>query len=183
MVRVKSTWSSQANGRGQAVLLAAVVLVVALIPVVAAYLQLGYGGQTAAGVDDDRQREARQLLERAVQEHASGIESSYRWRGRDAAAERVRGRLEPITRQLTRSRLDETTVQHVAYNQSRAASWASERCPSGPDRQFGPCEAISGVVVQERAGQTHVLAVAVDLSTTTPAADSRLTTVIRVQAG
>lgn len=182
MVRVKSTWSSQANERGQAVLLAAVVLVVALVPVVAAYLQLGYGGQPST-IDDDGQREARQLLERAVQEHAGGIESSYRWRQRDAAAERVRDRLEPTTRQLTRSRLDENIVHQTRYNQSRAASWASERCPGGPNRQFGSCEAIRGVVVQERAGRTHVLAVAVDLSVTTPAGDSTLTTLIRVRAG
>lgn len=179
---MKSTWSSQAGRRGQAVLLAAVVLVVALVPVIAAYLQLGYGGQSSP-IDDDGQREARQLLERAVQEHASGIESSYRWRQRDAAAERVRDRLDPTMRQLAQSRLDENTVHQTRYNQSHAASWASARCPGGPNRQFGPCEAIRGVVVQERAGRTHVLAVAVDLSVTTPDGASTLTTVIRVQAG
>lgn len=164
-------------------MLAAVVLIVALVPVIAAYLQLSYGGQSAAGIDDDRQHEARQLLERAVQEHASGIESTYRWQQRDAAAERIRDQVEPTTRQLTRSRLDEYTVHQLRYNQSRAASWASERCPGGPNRQFGPCEAISGVVVQERAGRTHILAVAVDLSVIIPDGDSTLTTVIRVRAG
>lgn len=183
MVRVKSTWSNQANARGQAVLLAALVLVVALLPIIAAYLQLGYGGESAVGVDDDRQREARHLLERAVQEEASAIDGRYRWRQRDVAVDRLRERLEPTARQLSRSRLNEGVVQQLSYNESRAAAWASARCPGGPNRQFGPCEAIDGLVVQDRADQTHILAVAVDILLTTPDSESTLTTVIRVRAG
>lgn len=183
MVRVKSTWSNQANERGQAVLLAALVLVVALLPIIAAYLQLGYGGEGVVSVDEDRQREARHLLERAVQEEASALDGEYRWRQRDTTAERLRTRLEPTTRQLPRSRLDEGVAHQLSYNQSHAAAWASERCPGGPNRQFGPCDAIDGVVVQDRAGQTYVLAVAVDITLTTPDGASTLTTVIRVRAG
>lgn len=183
MVRVKSTWTNQANRRGQAVLLAAFVLAVALLPIIAAYLQVGYGGESAVAVDEDRQREARHLLERAVQEQASAVDGRYRWRQRDAAVERLRAALEPTARQLPRSRLDEGVVQQFSYNQSHAARWAGDRCPSGPNRQFGRCDTFDGVVVQDRAGRTHILAVAVDISLTTPNGNSTLTTVIRVQAG
>nr|WP_254279967.1 hypothetical protein [Halomicroarcula marina] len=52
-------------------------------------------------------------------------------------------------------------------------------CPSGPDRQFGDCAADRGVVVQERLGRTHVLGVAVDVTTTTERGETAVTAVLR----
>jgi len=181
MVRVKSTWSNQASERGQVVLLAALVLVVALIPITAAYLQLGYGGETYAVIGTDAEQDTDRLLERTVQTETDDIPSRYPWSERQDAAERVHERIEPTVESLERSRLDNGITQQLTYNQSRASRWAVAHCPGGPDRQFGPCEAIDGIVVQERAGQTHVLAVAFDLTTTARNYDSEFTTVVRVQ--
>lgn len=181
MVRVKPTWSDQANERGQVVLLAALVLVVALVPIIAAYLQLGYEGETRAEIDDDPQRDVQRLLERAVQEETSDIPGTYRWSERRKAAERIRARLAPTLEGVRRDSLDNGITNRLSYNESHADHWADDHCPHGPDRQFGPCESINGVVVQERGGQTHVLAVVVDLSTTTPHGDSLLTIAVRTQ--
>lgn len=181
MVRVKSTWSNQANERGQVVLLAALVIVVALVPIVAAYLQLGYEGSTHAGIDSDTEQDTQRLLERTVQEETSDIPTAYDWRARQDAIERVRERLTSTVEGVERSRLDDGVTQQLTYNESRANGWVAEHCPSGPDRQFGSCKAIDGLVVQERAGQTHVLAVAFDLTTTAPDRESSLTMVIRAQ--
>jgi hypothetical protein len=183
MVRVKPTWSSQANERGQAVLLAALVLVVALLPIIAAYLQLGYTGEAPVGIASDTEAETERLLERTVQEETSDIPADYRWSERRDAAERVRERLEPAAEALEQSRLDNGVTQQLRYNDSRADDWMSDNCPSGPDRQFGSCDAIDGIVVQQRGGRTHILAIAIDLLTTAPEYDSTVTTVIRTQAG
>ena len=56
-------------------------------------------------------------------------------------------------------------------------------CPGGPNRDFGPCEATDGVVVQERAGETVVLAVAFDVRVTTERGWSRSTLVVRATTG
>jgi hypothetical protein len=54
----------------------------------------------------------------------------------------------------------------ASFNQSQAADWAVDKCPNGPRRHFGACRAIRGVVVQDRAGETHVLAVGFDIHIT-----------------
>lgn len=45
-------------------------------------------------------------------------------------------------------------------------------------RQFGGCVAVDGFVVQERAGDLTLLAVAVDLAVTTPSERTRVTLVL-----
>lgn len=183
MVRVEPTWLSQANERGQVVLLAALVLVVALVPIVAAYLQLGYVGEAHTGIDGEPEQDTRRLLERSIQAATTTIPATHEWSERQNAAERVRDRLEPTASGIERSRLDSGVTQQLTYNESRADEWTANHCPGGPDRQFGPCESIDGIVLQKRAGRAHVLAVAVDLTTTAAARESTLTTVIRVQTG
>jgi hypothetical protein len=81
---------------------------------------------------------------------------------------------------LEGSRVAEGIAYEVRVNDSAAAAWTAEHCPSGPDRQFGDCEAIDGIVVQERAGETTVLAVAVDLTVTTRDGVSAVTVVVPV---
>lgn len=183
MVRMKPTWFHQADRRGQVVLLAALVLVVALVPMVLAYLQLGYDGDVHATVGADPGAEGERLLDRAVQDATAGIARSYDWSERDEAVRTVRDRLDSPLRTLERSRLEDGLAYDVAYDDSRSQDWANDNCPGGPDREFGPCEAIDGVVVQNRAGGTHVLAVAFDLVVTTP--DGRITvrTVVAVGTG
>lgn len=175
------TWSTQANQRGQVVLLAALVLVVALVPMVLAYLQLGYDGDVRTSIGNDPGAEGERLLDRAVQDATAGIAQSYDWSERDEAVQTVRDRLDPPLRTLERARLEDGIAYDITYDHDRAKHWTNGNCPGGPDRDFGRCEVIDGVVVQNRAGGTHVLAVAFDLTVTAPDGSVDLTTVVAVR--
>ncbi len=145
-------------------LAAAALVAVALAPVVVAYLQLGYHGDLTASEEYESPGEnADRLLARAVHDAGSDAPADFAWDDRDAAVESVRIALEPRLDALRSSRVESGTVYRVGYNQSAAEAWRAANCPGGPDRQFGDCKVRQGVVIQERAGRTHVLAVAFDM--------------------
>jgi hypothetical protein len=167
-------------GRGQLVLLAAAALAVTLVPMTLAYLQLGYVDDVgAAGVEEAPVRSAERVLDRALHDATDGVPPGYAWSDRTAAVTAVRDRLEGDLSTLNSSSVDTGTVHGVTYNHSRAVAWEGSHCPSGPDRQFGPCRVDRGVVIQERAGRTHVLAVAFDVRITAPDGRWRATLVVR----
>lgn len=180
---MKPTRSSQANRRGQLVLVAALVLVVALVPMVLAYLQLGYQGDVHATVEGDPAVDAERVLDRAVHDASAGVPGTYRWEDRSEAVRRVRDRLSDPIRTLERSRLADGIAYEIAYDDGRAQVWADRNCPGGADsdRQFGSCEVIDGVVVQERGGRTHVLAVAFEVTVTRPDGRTTLRTVLEIR--
>lgn len=164
--------------RGQLVLVAAAVVAVALAPVVVAYLQLGYHPDVrAGGAFEDPAADGIRLLERAVHE-AAAAHRGEPWHRRRAVVAGVRADLEPRLETLEASRVHEGTAYRVVYNESAARSWARERCPRGPGRAFGPCQAHDGVVVQERAGETTVLAVAFDVRVERERGSQALTAVV-----
>lgn len=166
--------------RGQLVLLAAAALAVALVPMALAYLQLGYDHDVhSATVDDQILSDTERTLQRALDDAAAPIPAQYDWSRRTAAVTAVRSRLNGTLATLDTSRLAAGTVLQVSYDRSRAKAWAGTQCPGGPARQFGACRADRAVVVQERAGQTHVLAVAVEIRVTTPRGDRRAVSVVR----
>nr|WP_255665926.1 hypothetical protein [Haladaptatus sp. DYF46] len=155
--------------RAQLVLAAAAVVAVALAPAVFAYLQLGYSADVAASGDYEAPvGNAHRVLSRGVHAAATGIPSSYRWQRREAAVSAVRTDLEPVVNALRSSRVESGTVYQVEYNRSAARAWTADHCSEtrGPNRQFGSCNASRGVVVQNRDGETHVLAVAFDVRVT-----------------
>jgi hypothetical protein len=169
--------------RGQLVLLAAVALAVALVPLVLAYLQLGYHDDIHAGTGQSHTQQAESTLERGVHDVAREIPAEYTWADRSAAVDAVQTRLEPTVQAIATSGLSRGTAAGVRYNQTRAQDWADTNCPGGPDRQFGPCLAAEGVVVQERQGRAHVLAVAVDIRVTGPDRTVQLSTTTDIRAG
>jgi len=162
--------------RGQLVLLAAVALAAALVPLAVAYLQLGY----QATVDADRSpiRDVRGTLDRALEDAADGVPDRHSWSDRTAAVTAVRDRLRSTLATLNESRLDAGRAVAITYNTTRGQAWADDHCPGGPDRQFGSCRVDRGVVVQDRSGRTHVLAVAVDVAVAGPDAERRAVTVV-----
>lgn len=172
------TGSDRGTDRSQLVLAAAVVIVVALAPVVLAYLQLGV--HPDVGVDDGNYgADARRFLERAT--HEAGTEATgFDWAERERPVERARERLAPRLETLNASRVEEGVAYATVYDDSAAREWAREHCPRGDGRRFGPCRAVDGVVVQERAGETAVLAVAYDVTVTTERSEQELTFVVRV---
>jgi len=81
---------------------------------------------------------------------------------------------------VTTTSADSTGAVTVSPNATRAGAWATKNCPGGPARKFGPCERDGGLVVQERAGRTHVLAFAVDVTVTTDDTERATTMVLIV---
>lgn len=169
------------NGeRAQLVLAAAAVLAVALAPIVFAYLQLGYHADVAAsGEYTTPGRNAERVLSRGVHEAAAGTPSEYDWSERSAAIDEVRSRLAPNVDALRSSRVESGTAYRISYNETAAESWRSRNCPRGPNRRFGECTDDEGIVVQNRTGQTHVLAVAFDVRIVTERGTTELTLVTR----
>jgi len=166
--------------RAQLVLVAGAVIAVGLAPIALAYVQLGATPDAGAGTADRTGEDVTRALDRAVFEATSGVPGNHSWSDRDDAVAVVENRLDPRLETLRTSGLREGVVHGIEYNESAAQAWAAEDCPGGPDRQFGDCEAIGGVVVQDRAGLTHVLGVAVDLRVTTDRRSARFTRRIHV---
>ncbi|WP_158057906.1 DUF7261 family protein [Halorussus halophilus] len=153
---------------------------VALAPVVFAYLQLGYHGDVTASEDyTSPGRNAERVLERAVHEASVETRGEYAWTDRDLAVSEVRSELEPRVNSLRSSRVESGTAYRVSYNQSAAQAWRQDNCLSGSNRDFGGCIVRQGVVVQERAGETHVLAVAFYVRVTTERGTTELTILVR----
>ena len=169
---------NEGTDRAQLVLAAAVVVAVALAPVVLAYLQLGAHPDVGAE-DGDYGADARRFLERAT--HEAGAEATgLDWTARERAVERVRTDLAPRLDTLNASHVGEGVAYAVTYEESAASTWDDEHCPRGDGRRFGSCLAIDGVVVQERAGEMTVLAMAYEVRVTTPRSERDLTFVVRV---
>jgi hypothetical protein len=161
-------------GRGQLVLVAAVVAALALVPVVAAYLQFGYA-PAVADVDDRHDQRVSRTLER-VTDDAAEAATGDPWSDREKAVSDLRRVLAPQLDTLETARLRDGVLVNVTYDESLAAS---VDCPSGNGRAFGDCERIGGVVVQDRDGETVVVAVAFRVRVTTPDGSTAFGRVVR----
>jgi hypothetical protein len=165
--------------RGQFVLAAAVVVAVALVPMLTAYLQLGYPADAAAErADTPRLADARAALDRAVARSAAAVADRPPADG-TAAAERVVTALDRTTEALSAGGAPADRTYLVAGNATVAADLARTDCPTGERRRFGGCRAVGGVVVQERLGRPTVVAAAVDLRIEGPDERTRVTLVLR----
>lgn len=170
--------------RAQLVLAAAAVVAVALAPAVLAYLQLGYAADVGASAEYDAPASnAVRVLERAVYAASAGVPANHSWGQRRDAVDTVRDDLEPRLDALERARIEAGTAVRIRYNETAASGWADGNCPGGDGRQFGPCRADRGVVVQQRAGETHPVAVAFGLRVTTERGRTDLTVVVRAVGG
>lgn len=164
--------------RAQLVLAAAAVVAVALAPVVLAYLQLGVHPDVRPPAADPG-ADAERFLERATHE-AGTAATGYTWTERGRAVADVKRSLAPRLETLETSQVERGTVYTVEYAPGAASEWATDECPRGDGRAFGDCRADGGVVVQERAGGTTVLAVAYDVRVTTEDGRQELTFVVPV---
>lgn len=161
-------------GRGQLVLVAAVVAALALVPVVAAYLQFGYA-PAVADVDDRHDERVARTLER-ITDDAAEVATGTTWSDREEAVGDLQRVLAPQLDTLETARLRDGVVVNVTYDEALAAR---ADCPSGDGRAFGDCERIDGVVVQERDGETVVVAVAFRVRVTTPDGSTAFGGVVR----
>lgn len=167
------------NDRGQLVLIASLVITVAIVPMAFAYLQLGYDADVETSIDaTNPEDDAHRVLVRAVHNASSSIPERFSWTNRTDAAHSLRSTLSSRVETIETGLLEQGIAREITYNDTAAMAWANGSCPSGPARQFGPCDVDRGVVVQERAGRSHVLRVAVDLETTTDRRQSSVTWVV-----
>ncbi|MEA5388121.1 hypothetical protein VB779_14470 [Haloarculaceae archaeon H-GB11] len=167
--------------RGQLVLLTAAAIAVAFAGILLAYLQLGYHPDVRASANLGSPVESgERFLRMSVHDASESVPQRYDWSERRDAVSWVRASLDGDLRRLESARVKDGVVYRTQYNDSAARDWVRERCPSGPDRQFGPCRADRGVVVQNRGSQTHVLGVAMDLTVTTQRGERTVT--VRVEA-
>lgn len=165
------------------VLAAAAMLALALVPLGFAYLQLGYHEDVVASTEAETPgSETVRLLERAVYD-AGGEATGHPWQGRAGAARRVNQSLEPRADDIEAAQVERGVAARIERNASAASEWAAANCPSGPGRLFGDCEARGGLVLQERAGETHLVAVAYDLRVVDDRGETALTVVIRASGG
>ncbi|QPV65023.1 hypothetical protein I7X12_04005 [Halosimplex litoreum] len=160
------------------VLLAGVVVALALVAMLVAYLQLGYHADVrTASVDGEAAADGRSYLQRATHDASRALRGEFTWSERARAVTETRNRIQPRIRTLQRSRVESGVAYTAAFNRTAARRWATANCPSGPGREFGPCVADRGVVVQQRGERTLVLAVGYDLTVTTDRETVRLTAV------
>lgn len=158
-----------ADDRGQLVLVAAAAIALALFPLVLAYLQLGYAGDVAterAGPATGGELDV--ALEEAV--HGVAIDVDGRSDvGPEAAATAFRSGARADLRRLETARVEEGTAARIEYAPELAEDWvATGRWRSGVADDFARPTVHGGVIVQERAGEPVVLAVAFDVHLRTP---------------
>lgn len=152
--------------RAQLVLLAAAVAALALVPLVGAYLQLGYAPNAGAPVERPAAAlsDVNRSLSAAVRTAVRPSSRPPAWANRSRVAASVRAE---VTRTAARIEArSDGVVREVTVDAAAAARWSD--CPDGPGRRFGPCEAHDGVVVQQRLGETYVVTVPVTVRAVGP---------------
>ncbi|WP_157744224.1 DUF7261 family protein [Halopenitus persicus] len=164
------TRAGAGRDRGQLVLLAAVTLALALVPLALAYLQLGYAGDVArepavetagpAGFPGGADAAVLEAVDRTATIRIGDVAGAYGWSDRRAAVSAYHDGLEGDLDAVEGATIRDGTVIAVTAAPSVAAARSAASCPAGPNRVFGGCEADRGVVVQDRAGTTTVVAVA-----------------------
>jgi len=166
--------------RAQLVLLAAAVAAAALVPMALAYLTLGAHPDVAASAEHDTPGEdTLRALDRAST-NASAAVGRHSWSERIRAVVAFDAAVASDIRGIETARLSETVAVEVTRNGTAARAWATANCPDGPNRAFGACDVVDGVVVQERAGEVTLLAIAFDVRVTEPEGTTRLTVVTRI---
>ena len=125
----------------------------------------------------------RVVFDRAVTRESESVPQRYAWADRSAAVTAFREELEPVRSRLQTAETERGTVTEITYNATAASAWQAANCPGGPGREFGPCRTDRGVVVQERVDRTHVLAVGVDVTTTTERGETEVTVVLEAVGG
>ncbi|WP_425601406.1 DUF7261 family protein [Halobaculum magnesiiphilum] len=164
--------------RAQLVLLAAAVAAAALVPMALAYLTLGAHPDVAATAERDTPGEdALRALDRAATNASTAVDRTP-WSERERTVAAFDAAIATDVRGIETARLSETVAVDVTRNATAASTWTGANCPRGPNRAFGDCEAIDGVVVQERAGEATLLAVGFDVRVTEPEGSSELTVVL-----
>lgn len=164
------------TGRGQLVVVTGAIVAIAFVPILVATVQVSEPPPPQS--TDTPFREAEHLLETAVA-HLPVVATRFSWTDRWNATDHIRDRLAPTLERLRTS--DSTGLQSIDFASITATTVAERTCPSGPNQAFGGCHAIDGIVVQNRSGSTHLVAVAVRVTITGPAGHQAVNIVIEAK--
>ncbi|WP_411967968.1 hypothetical protein [Haloferax sp. YSSS75] len=170
----KRVCPESSDERGQLVLVSGAIVVVALLSLLVVHAQLApLGGTEPPPVED-----VAEATEGAVEAVTADVDGQYGWPARASAVDDFESRLGTELVRIERAYTGGGGVS-LSTNASVASGWADSNCPDGPARAFGPCVVDDGVVVQERAGETTFVAVAIDVVVATPETKTDLTLVVR----
>lgn len=173
--------ANEANERAQLVLLAAAVIALALVPMVFAYMQMGYHGDIGTETESgDRLVDAERSLERAVRVASADIDGEYYWKNRDEAVDEFHASLAEDIQTIVELAHTDGIVIEIESEPAIVESRNETACPSGPRRSFESCETAGNVLVQERAGEVAIIGAAYEIRVTGP--DSRAKSSVMVNA-
>lgn len=162
------------------VIVAGAVVAVALIAVLGAVLQLGYHPGHDDGDGLTPPEETRRVVTEVLDTEEETVRESA-WEDRQEAVAALQIALEERFQVLERTPIE--SIRRVRFAPEMAAERLAELCPRGPGQQFGPCVAIDGVIVQDRGGSTHLVAVVLRVTVTTDESESVVTIVVRPTLG
>lgn len=173
---------SGGESRGQVVVLAAVVVAVALVAMATAYHGLGYHGDVQAtetvGTTDPMVT-AEHDFQQSVDRVAVG--RIRPWTERAETINDTRNALTETRGHLQQGAATDRAVFVVDENDEVATEWAETDCPRDELRAFGPCVADGGIVVQERANETVLVGVALDIVYRSPREETTATFRLRAR--
>jgi hypothetical protein len=165
--------------RGQVVLMAAGVAAVALLAMVVAFAQLGLSA-TASPPDPVLDLDAvSDSLRVTTTAHVFDNAGQFRWSERSTAVSALQDQLRPDIKRLERTTMANGRGISIKMN-ATVPQQLHLTCPEGTDKQFGNCLIVDGVVIQERAGETTVIAVSYDIEVISPVERSYARVVIRI---
>lgn len=160
--------------RGQLVLVAAAVIAIALLVILAAYVQLGYTGDVrAVAATDAPTADAGVALEQAASiagSRATGDSPRATARAFDRTFREAVATIESVD-------VDRTAVYRVDRNTTAAMQYV-QRCEAAA---FGSCTVIDGIIIQQRAGTPTVWGVTVDLRVVSPDMETEQTRLLHVR--
>ncbi|WP_418280431.1 DUF7261 family protein [Halorubrum sp. DTA98] len=169
------------DDRGQLVLVAAAAIALALFPLVLAYLQLGYAGDVAAEPTGPAPGSEIDLaIEQSVQSAASDVAHGGH-ASPEAAATTFRRSIRDDVDRVETARVEEGRAATIEYAPDVANEWVVEGdWRTGVTADFDEPTVHGGVVIQERAGEPTVVAVAFDVQLVEPDRTVRRSVVIVV---
>lgn len=111
---------------------------------------------------------------------ATATAGDHHWPDGDTLAVAGRAEIDDDLELLETGRIHTGVVHDVQYSEPAATAWERNNCDRGGGRRFGGCAVDGGLVLQERAGDAVLLAVAFDLSVVVPDCHAGLTIVVEV---
>ncbi|WP_231858872.1 DUF7261 family protein [Haloquadratum walsbyi] len=188
---------SSGDTRGQVVLVAATVVAIALLTMVFAYTQLGSISFDTADEASSRIDTGGTIvnpgspvialdtvhnqLTASVQAAVFDDRKKHNWNERQRVIERVRTDVTEDFHRIELYHIQEGRSLTLNFAASHAHERAHMQCPGGPNRMFGQCQSVNGIIIQSRAEEVTIVAIAVEVQVISPTETTNATFMITVE--